>query len=71
MKEKTINLNKDYLTSKEAQLYMGMSQTGFDRLVKRYNIPSSRPPGAKIVYRRSDLSQLAEMFFDQEAIRLA
>lgn len=68
--EKPIVLNKDYLTRKEAQIYMGLSERGFHSLVKRYHIPSAKPPGGKVMFRRSDLQTLNESFFDQPAINL-
>ena len=70
IKEKPIILNKDYLTRNEAQLYMGLSERGFDKLVKNYGIPSSKPPGCKIMFRRSDLQQLNETFFDKPELDL-
>ena len=70
MKDKPIILNKDYLTRKEAQMYLGISESSFDKLVKRYCIPASKPPGCKVVFRRSDLAELTELFFDQPSINL-
>tara|TARA_R110000851_G_C13039328_1_gene562005 strand:+ start:17 stop:268 length:252 start_codon:yes stop_codon:yes gene_type:complete len=69
-KEKLIVLNKDYLTRLEAQLYLGISESAFDKLVKRYCIPAAKPPGCKVVFRRSDLSELTELYFDQPSINL-
>jgi hypothetical protein len=69
-KEKPIILDKDYLTRFEAQLYLGLSASGFDKLVKRYHIPASKPPGCKLIFRRSDLVELTELFFDQPSINL-
>ena len=69
-KQKPIVLNKDYLTRLEAQLYLGISESAFDKLVKRYCIPAAKPPGCKVVFRRSDLSELTELYFDQPSINL-
>jgi hypothetical protein len=69
-KERPIILNKDYLTRVEAQIYLGLSESAFDKLVKRYCIPAAKPPGCKVMFRRSDLSQLTELFFDQPVINL-
>mgnify|MGYP002725906702 FL=1 len=69
-KERPIILNKDYLTRAEAQIYLGLSESAFDKLVKRYCIPAAKPPGCKVMFRRSDLSQLTELFFDQPVINL-
>ena len=38
MKDKPIILNKDYLTRKEAQMYLGISESSFDKLVKVINV---------------------------------
>ena len=69
-KERPIILNKDYLTRVEAQIYLGLSESAFDKLVKRYCIPAAKPPGCRVMFRRSDLSQLTELFFDQPVINL-
>jgi len=47
-----------------------LSESAFDKLVKRYCIPAAKPPGCKVMFRRSDLSQLTELFFDQPVINL-
>jgi hypothetical protein len=70
MKEKQIILDKDYFTRKEAQLYLGLSVSGFDKVVKRYSIPCAKPQGCRVLFRRSDLAKLIELFFDQPSINL-
>jgi excisionase family DNA binding protein len=64
-KDRPIILDKDYLTRAEAQLYMGLSERALDSIVRRYEIPSSRPPGGKVLFRRADLQSLNEKFFSQ------
>jgi hypothetical protein len=55
---------KEYLNKKEAALYMCLSLSGFINLVKDFNIPSAKVPGARIIYRKSDLKKLNERFFN-------
>ena len=69
-KQKPVILNKDYLTRFEAQMYLGISESAFDKLIKRFCIPAAKPPGCKVVFRRSDLSELTELCFDQPSINL-
>ena len=69
-KQKPVILNKDYLTRFEAQMCLGISESAFDKLIKRFCIPAAKPPGCKVVFRRSDLSELTELYFDQPSINL-
>ena len=41
---------KEYLTRKEAAEYMCVSLRGFQNLVKEWDIPSGKVPGAKIIF---------------------
>lgn len=66
----SLNLNKDYLNEREASVYVGGSVSGFRKVVKMYDIPSSKVHGLKIVYRRQDLNKLIEKFFTAPEIRL-
>lgn len=59
---------KEYLTRKEAAEYMCVSLRGFQNLVKEWDIPSGKVPGAKIIFRRSDLQKLNERFFNAESM---
>jgi excisionase family DNA binding protein len=49
---------------------MGLSERGFYSMVKKHDIPSSRPPGGKILFRRADLQKLNEKFFDKPPVKL-
>lgn len=62
--KKELNLNKDYLTVKEAEAYLSLSHGGFLRLRKEWNIPCSKVPGMKIMFRRIDLERLIEQFMN-------
>ena len=64
MKNKELNLNKEYLNMNEACAYMGLSLSGFKNLVKEWDIPSAKVPGARIIYRKKDLQNLIERFFN-------
>jgi hypothetical protein len=55
---------KEYLNKKEAAAYMCLSLSGFKNLVKEWDIPSGKVPGAKIIFRKSDLKKLNERFFN-------
>lgn len=59
---------KEYLTRKEAAEYMCVSLRGFQNLVKEWDIPSGKVPGAKIIFRKSDLKKLNERFFNAESM---
>ena len=63
-KNKELNLNKEYLNYKEATEYMCMSERGFRRLVKEFDIPSGKIPGGKIMFRRIDLKRLVEAYMN-------
>jgi len=54
----------DYLNRKQAAEYMCLSLRGFQNLVKEWDIPSGKVPGAKIIFRKSDLKKLNERFFN-------
>jgi hypothetical protein len=62
--KKELNLNKEYLNYKEATEYMCMSERGFRRLVKEFDIPSGKIPGGKIMFRRIDLKRLVEAYMN-------
>ena len=64
MKNKELNLNKEYLNRNEAQMYLGISESAFDKLVKRYSIPCAKIPGTKVLFRRIDLKRLIELFMN-------
>ena len=64
MKNKELNLNKEYLNMNEACAYMGLSLSGFKNLVKEWGIPSAKVPGARIVFRKIDLKRLIEQFMN-------
>ena len=64
MKNKELNLNKEYLNRNEAAAYMCLSLKGFQNLVKEWDIPSGKVPGARIIFRKSDLKKLNEHFFN-------
>lgn len=71
MSEKTpIILDKDYLNRTEAAIYMGCSEKSFRLMEKRFNIPSGKIPGGRIVYRRNDLFKLSEQYFTAPTINL-
>jgi hypothetical protein len=55
---------KEYLNKKEAATYMCLSLSGFMNLVKQFRIPSAKVPGARIIYRKSDLRTLNERYFN-------
>ena len=55
---------KEYLNKKEAASYMCLSLSGFMNLVKSFRIPSAKVPGARIIYRKSDLKALNERYFN-------
>jgi len=59
---------KEYLNRKEAAEYMCVSLRGFQNLVKEWDIPSGKVPGAKIIFRKSDLKKLNERFFNAESM---
>jgi len=61
---------KEYLSRKEAADYMCLSLRGFTNLVKDWDIPSAKVPGAKIIFRTSDLKKLNEHFFNAPDIIL-
>ena len=62
--KKELNLNKEYLNMNEACAYMGLSLSGFKNLVKEWDIPSAKVPGARVVFRRIDLKRLIEQFMN-------
>jgi hypothetical protein len=61
---------KEYLNKNEASDYMCLSLRGFSRLVKEWRIPSAKVPGGRIIYRKSDLKNLNERFFDAPEMKL-
>lgn len=67
---KELSLNKDYLNTQEAAVYMGVSVSGFRKVVKKYDIPSGKVEGAKKVFRRADLQELTETYFTAPKIVL-
>jgi len=48
-------LNKEVLNSKEAAIYMGLSQSYVCKLARRNKFPSSRPNNGKCYFQRRDL----------------
>jgi len=59
---KELNLNKEYLNMKEARAYLGdstgsLSLSEFKKFVKDWDIPATKLPGARIVYREIDLKR--------------
>ena len=44
----------EYLDRKEAAAYMCLSLKGFQNLVKEWEIPSAKVPGARIIFRKSE-----------------
>ena len=62
--KKELNLNKEYLNFDESSAYLCLSLSGFKNLVKEWDIPSAKVPGARIVFRKADLKRLIERFFD-------
>jgi len=60
----------DYLDRKEAAAYMCLSLKGFQNLFKEWEIPSAKVPGARIIFRKSDLKKLNEHFFNATNIIL-
>ena len=62
--KKELNLNKEYLNMNEACAYMGLSLSGFKNLVKEWDIPSAKVPGARVVFRRIDLKRLIEAYMN-------
>ena len=61
---KELNLNKEYLNLDEATAYMCMSYKGFKRLMKKWDIPSAKIPGGRILIRRIDLKRLIETYMN-------
>ena len=55
---------KEYLNKKEAASYMCLSLSGFMNLVKSFRISSAKVPGARIIYRKSDLKARTERYFN-------
>ena len=63
-------LEKDYLTVNEAAIYMGLSLSGFIRMARVLDLPCGKVPKGKKLYRRCDLANLTEQYFNAPKIQL-
>lgn len=77
IKQKTIMSNressaiyKDYFNRNEAAEYMCVSVRAFQNMVNEFDIPSAKVTGGRIIYRRSDLQKLNEIYFNAPEIML-
>ena len=63
-RKKELSLNKEYLTVNEACAYLSLSSSGFKNLRREWNIPCSKVPAMKIMFRRIDLKRLVETYMN-------